>query len=172
MRAVIQRVKRASVTVDDRIVSSISHGICVLVGITVDDTEDDADYIAKKILNTRLWPSPATPSSPSKPWSLSVAAAQYEILSVSQFTLYATTSKGTKPDFHLAMKSDLSRAFYDRFLERLRRWYEAEKIKDGEFGAMMDVKIVNDGPVTILLDSRQRGGGGGGAGGGSTVRDS
>ncbi|KAJ3005451.1 UNVERIFIED_CONTAM: D-tyrosyl-tRNA(Tyr) deacylase [Siphonaria sp. JEL0065] len=135
MRAVIQRVKKASVT----------------VGITQDDTESDADYIAKKITSLKLWPN-----AEGLQWKLNVKDAGYEILSVSQFTLYAVTSKGAKPDFHYAMKSTDSFPFYVSFLERLKALHDAEKVKDGEFGAMMDVGIVNDGPVTIILDSKDK----------------
>ncbi|KAI9329313.1 D-Tyr tRNAtyr deacylase-like domain-containing protein [Obelidium mucronatum] len=150
MRAVIQRVKTASVTVNGNKISEIQHGLCVLVGIAHDDTESDADFIVKKITTLKLW------DADGKPWKLNVKDAGYEVLSVSQFTLYAQTGKGAKPDFHLAMNGALSLPFYQSFLDKLRSLLEADKVKDGEFGAMMDVGIVNDGPVTILLDSRER----------------
>ncbi|KAJ3332190.1 D-tyrosyl-tRNA(Tyr) deacylase [Blyttiomyces sp. JEL0837] len=92
-----------------------------------------------------------------KPWAANVKDLQYEVLSVSQFTLYAQTSKGSKPDFHLAMKSAESRDFYASFLEKLRQGLgDGDKVKDGEFGAMMDVSLTNDGPVTIIVDSVQQ----------------
>ncbi|KAJ3124793.1 phosphate system positive regulatory protein pho81 [Physocladia obscura] len=146
MRAVIQRVKQASVTVNGRIISSIEQGLCVLVGIHVEDTEVDAEFIAKKIATLKLWPD-----AEGKPWKLNVQDAGHKVLSVSQFTLYAVTSKGSKPDFHLAMKSNDSFSLYNNFLESLRRQCGGDptRVQDGEFGAMMDVALVNDGPITL-----------------------
>ncbi|KAJ2255823.1 D-tyrosyl-tRNA(Tyr) deacylase [Coemansia sp. RSA 454] len=135
MRAVLQRVTRASVTVGDRVVGSIGPGICVLVGISQDDTKDDMEYIARKVLGLRVF------NKDLDMWKASVQDAQLEVLCVSQFTLYGKTTKGMKPDFHSAMKSDTSRQFFDDFT--------------GEFGAMMQVALVNDGPVTLQLDSRK-----------------
>ncbi|KXN72342.1 D-tyrosyl-tRNA deacylase-like protein [Conidiobolus coronatus NRRL 28638] len=150
MRVVIQKVKRASVTVDSNIVGKINRGLCVLVGITHDDTEKDIDYMVKKILNTRVFED-----SEGKHWTKSVKDLDLEVLSVSQFTLYVNCQKGNKPDFHAAMKSDNSRDFYEKFLNKLKQEYKPEKIQDGQFGAMMDVEIINDGPVTFPLDSRK-----------------
>ncbi|KAI8622271.1 D-tyrosyl-tRNATyr deacylase 1 [Chytriomyces sp. MP71] len=151
MRAVIQRVKQASVTVNNRVVSEIGQGLCVLIGITHDDTPEDADYIAKKLTTLRLFED-----FNGKPWKANVKEGGLEILSVSQFTLFAVTNKGAKPDFHLAMPSKDSRPFYEAFLEKLRELHAPEKVKDGEFGAMMDVGIVNDGPVTVFIDSKDK----------------
>ncbi|KAJ9090286.1 D-tyrosyl-tRNA(Tyr) deacylase [Entomophthora muscae] len=139
MRAIIQRVTTASVTVEGSVVGSIGKGLCVLVGITHEDTDKDLDYIVKKILNLRLFEN-----AEGKFWANSVKDSELEILCVSQFTLYAETKKGSKPDFHKAMKSDLSSAFYGKFLDSLKKAYVAEKIKDGVFGAMMQVNINND----------------------------
>ncbi|KAJ3122566.1 D-tyrosyl-tRNA(Tyr) deacylase [Nowakowskiella sp. JEL0407] len=169
MRAVIQRVLRASVTVDNEVISKIERGLCVLIGITVDDTEKDLEYMfvnrspvlskpktvnnfrsANKLMNIRLFEDPKS----AKPWSKSAKDLSLEILCVSQFTLYGYVLKGNKPDFHLAMKSDLSREYYSNFLNRMKELYHPEKVKDGVFGAMMQVDICNDGPVTIQLDSR------------------
>ncbi|KAJ3071112.1 hypothetical protein HDU98_005824 [Podochytrium sp. JEL0797] len=136
MRAVIQRVKQASVTVDNRLVSEIGNGICVLIGITTDDTPSDAEFIAKKLTSLRLWDG-----QDGKPWKLNVKDAGFEILSVSQFTLYAVTNKGAKPDFHKAMKGEFSQPFYNDFLAKLRSLHSDDKVKDGEFGAMMDVAL-------------------------------
>lgn len=152
MKAVIQRVLKASVTVSDELVSSISNGLCVLVGIARDDTEKDIEFIVRKILNIRLFESD-DPDSGAK-WNKSVMEKDFEILCVSQFTLQSTL-KGTKPDFHLAMSSDQSKEFYEKFLLHMGKQYKPEKIKDGRFGAYMQVNIQNDGPVTILLDSRK-----------------
>jgi D-tyrosyl-tRNA(Tyr) deacylase len=105
------------------------------------------EFIVKKILNMKLF------DSPDKPWKLSVMDMQLDILCVSQFTLFANIKKGTKPDFSHAMKAQGSRELYEQFLAKMRDSYQPDKIKDGEFGAMMQVEIINDGPVTIIIDS-------------------
>ncbi|XP_054156890.1 D-aminoacyl-tRNA deacylase-like [Oppia nitens] len=149
MRAVIQRVQNASVFVNDQLISQIGKGLCVLVGISRDDTREDMDYIVRKILNTRLFDNRET----GKRWSDSVVDRDYEILSVSQFTLYGNLKKGNKPDFHQSMDTKLSEDFYNEFLDKLRTGYKSDRVKDGQFGAMMAVNICNDGPVTITLES-------------------
>ena len=154
MKAIIQRVVKASVTVSDELISSISNGYCVLVGISRTDTPKDMEYIAKKILSIRLFESSVDAGSAGKPWSSSIVDKDFEILCVSQFTLQSTL-KGTKPDFHLAMGADQSKEFYERFLSLLGTSYKPEKIKDGKFGAYMQGHIQNDGPVTIMLDSKK-----------------
>jgi D-tyrosyl-tRNA(Tyr) deacylase len=153
MRAVIQRVLKASVTVSDEIISSISNGYCVLIGISRDDTEKDMDFIVKKILNIRLFEDVDETGANNK-WNKSVVDRDLEILCVSQFTLQSTL-KGNKPDFHLAMSADSSKDFYFKFLQQMRSCYKPEKIKDGQFGAYMQVNIQNDGPVTIIIDSKK-----------------
>ena len=152
MKAVIQRVCSASVTVSNEIISSIKNGLCVLIGISRDDTEKDIDYIVKKILTIRLFEDEA--GAEGTKWSKNVTERDFEVLCVSQFTLQSTL-KGTKPDFHLAMGADQSKDFYEKFLESLKKAYKSEKVKDGKFGAYMNVNIQNDGPVTILLDSKK-----------------
>lgn len=138
-----------------------------MVGITNDDTPSDAEYIVKKLLKARLFdgdaPKPtngeaAAAGGIARPiaWKSSVVDIDAEILCVSQFTLYGSLSKGNKPDFHAAMNSASSKGFYHAFLDSLRKEYKADKIQDGQFGAMMTVDIANDGPVTLLLDSRAR----------------
>ncbi|CAG8675257.1 7905_t:CDS:2, partial [Acaulospora morrowiae] len=151
MRAVLQRVSSASVTVNGAIVSSINQGICVLLGIANDDTQEDMDYMVKKILNVRVFADEAG----EKWWQRSVKDAGLEVLCVSQFTLYGSTTKGYKPDFHNSMKSESSKEMYAAFLEQMKREYVEDRIKDGIFGAMMQVNIVNEGPVTLELDSRK-----------------
>lgn len=151
MRCVVQRVKSASVTVGDELVSSIGRGICVLVGIHRDDTSADSEWMAKKLLNLRIFGD-----KDDKRWESSVKDNNLEILCVSQFTLYAVL-KGNKPDFHESMRAELSREFFDSFVEKLRLSYAPEKIKVGRFGAKMAVNITNDGPVTITLDSPKTG---------------
>ncbi|KAJ8700422.1 D-tyrosyl-tRNA(Tyr) deacylase [Pleurotus ostreatus] len=152
MRAVIQRVASASVSVNNEVVSSISRGLMVLVGIGRDDTAEDVAFIAKKILALRLFE--ATDDS-TKMWRSNVSDIDGDILCVSQFTLMANTSKGNKPDFHLAMSTEQSKEMYGALLLKLSGMYKAEKIKDGRFGAMMDVTLTNEGPVTLTIDSRK-----------------
>lgn len=150
MRAVLQRVLEAKVAVGSKVVGSIGHGVCVLVGISTDDTLEDAEYIAKKILNMRVFED-----GDGNMWKKSVKDMNLEVLCVSQFTLYGKTIKGCKPDFHTAMKSDESRQLFDKFVDRVRGLYEPSKIATGEFGAMMQVSLTNDGPATLQLDSRK-----------------
>ncbi|GAB6022355.1 D-tyrosyl-tRNA(Tyr) deacylase [Chamberlinius hualienensis] len=147
MKAVIQRVLSASVSVDNEVISSIGRGICVLIGISRHDSVKDVEYIIRKLINLRIFED-----ENGKRWSKSVKDLKYEILSVSQFTLHAVL-KGNKPDFHLSMAPDLSETFYKDFLEKLKMAYKPELVKDGKFGAFMQVNITNDGPVTIELDS-------------------
>ncbi|CAH8534805.1 unnamed protein product [Dicrocoelium dendriticum] len=148
MRAVIQRVKEASVSVDNSIVSHIGRGILVLIGLSSKDTDADIAYIARKLLNVRLFPS----ADGSRRWDKSVRDLGLEVLCVSQFTLYCEL-KGNKLDFHRAMSPAPSALIYATLIARLRKDYLSERVKDGVFGAIMDVKLVNDGPVTIVLDS-------------------
>lgn len=146
MRAVIQRVTAASVTVGEEQISSIGRGICVLLGISVEDTQKDVDYMIRKILNLRIFEDDS-----GKHWSKSVMDKQYEVLCVSQFTLQCIL-KGNKPDYHMAMPSEQAEPFYNDILQQMRKAYKPELIKDGKFGAYMQVHIQNDGPVTIELE--------------------
>ncbi|CAI9270006.1 unnamed protein product [Lactuca saligna] len=148
MKAVVQRVASASVEVEGSTVSAIGPGLLVLVGIHDLDTDSDADYICRKVLNMRLFPNEKT----GKTWDQSVMQKNYEVLLVSQFTLYGIM-KGNKPDFHVAMAPDRAKSFYASFVERFQRSYKLESVKDGVFGAMMKVNLVNDGPVTMQLES-------------------
>ncbi|XP_047364825.1 D-aminoacyl-tRNA deacylase 1 [Vespa velutina] len=146
MKAVIQRVTSASVTVDNKVISSIGNGLCVLIGITRGDTLADIKYIVRKILNTKIF------ENDKKKWNASVMDKQYEILCISQFTLYHVL-KGNKLDFHRAMPAQESEPFYKIFLNELGKNYKPELIKDGIFGAMMEVSIQNSGPVTLEIES-------------------
>lgn len=148
MKAVIQRVLRASVVVQDEIVGSIQNGLCVLVGIAKDDTDADLEFIARKILSLRLFEGTA--------WKKSVVDKDYEVLCVSQFTLQARVNKGAKPDFHMAMNSAHSQDVYIKFLDLIKSKYKCDKIQDGKFGAHMKVEIQNDGPVTIVVESPEK----------------
>jgi len=149
MRAIIQRVTSASVAVNNEMISQISHGLMVLVGIGADDNSCDVEILSKKILSLRVFSDAADTM-----WKASVKDIDGEILCVSQFTLMANTTKN-KPDFHRAMATDPSRELYATFLENLQRSYHPDKIKDGRFGAMMNVSLTNEGPVTFTLDSRK-----------------
>jgi len=152
MRAVIQRVTSASVSVNNESISQISRGLLVLVGIGSDDTMADASTLINKILSLRVF---SDPDDAQKMWKASVKDIEGEILCVSQFTLLANTTKGNKPDFHHAMPTDPSREMYSTFMEKLRQSYKPEKIQDGKFGAMMNVSLTNEGPVTFTIDSRK-----------------
>uniref|UniRef100_A0A0N5ANW7 D-aminoacyl-tRNA deacylase n=1 Tax=Syphacia muris TaxID=451379 RepID=A0A0N5ANW7_9BILA len=151
MRAVIQRVTKAAVYVENELISSIGPGICALIGIGSNDTPEDIDYIVRKLINLRLFPN----DSSGKRWDRSVKDNGYEILCVSQFTLFGAP-KGNKLDFHKSMGTPDAPIFYETFINTLRSSYIPDKIKDGKFGAYMKVEIENDGPVTILLDSTTR----------------
>ncbi|KAJ2505271.1 D-tyrosyl-tRNA(Tyr) deacylase [Coemansia sp. RSA 2052] len=151
MRAVLQRVLQASVTVGGKVVGEIGPGVCVLVGISRDDTPEDMEYMARKVLGMRVFESSETGNM----WARGVQNMGLQVLCVSQFTLYAKSTKGSKPDFHEAMKSDESRQFFDAFVQRLGQLYNPAKVETGEFGAMMRVSLINDGPVTLQLDSRK-----------------
>jgi D-tyrosyl-tRNA(Tyr) deacylase len=149
MRIVVQRVKSASVTVDhEMVVSSIGPGILALVGLHEHDTIADAEYCCKKLLACKLWENES-----GGQWRQGVKQKGYEVLCVSQFTLYGTLSKKNQPDYKLAMKSVPAEKLYRSFLAMVREQYDAEKVQDGLFGEMMDVGLVNDGPVTLVIES-------------------
>ena len=146
MKVVIQKSGPASVEVDDKIVGEISSGLVILLGITNDDTEKDIDFLVDKIVNLRLFPNN------EKHFDKSIKDVEKEILLISQFTLYASTHKGRRPDFGEAAKGDVARPLYELFISKLRE--QDLKVATGEFGAMMKVNLLNEGPVTIILESR------------------
>lgn len=148
MRLVVQKVKSASVTVDGRVVSSMGPGAMALVGLHEHDTKEDLEHCCKRLLACKLWEN-----DNGALWRHGVKQRDLEVLCVSQFTLYGTLSKKNQPDYKLAMKSEPAREMYSQFLEMLKKNYQEDKIKDGVFGAMMDVALVNDGPVTIVIES-------------------
>jgi len=153
MRVVVQRVKSARVLVDGAEISSIGKGLLCLCGLHISDEIADLDFCSTKLLNLPLWPDDLD----STPWKKSVLSADLEVLCVSQFTLYANFSKGPKPDFHLALPSDKAKDLYSSFLDLVRTKHSHPgKVKDGVFGAKMEVQLSNDGPVTIQLDSEER----------------
>ena len=148
MRFIIQRVSSASVTVDEKIVGQIGKGLLILVGLKQGDTKEEAQYLVNKAVKCRLWEN-----KDGKAWGAAVPDFDGEILVVSQFTLFGTLKKGNKPDFHLSMKPDEAKALYNDTVEMFKKTYKADKIQTGEFQATMDVKLTNDGPVTLQLDT-------------------
>ena len=147
MKVVIQRVKEAQVTSDDELVGDISQGLLLLVGVGPDDDQEDLDYAVRKITNMRIF------SDDMGKMNLSVQDIKGSILSVSQFTLFAETKKGNRPAFTGAAKPDKAEKMYLDFNEALAQFVPVET---GVFGADMQVSLVNDGPVTIILDTKSR----------------
>mmetsp|Transcript_47652 Transcript_47652/g.119981 ORF Transcript_47652/g.119981 Transcript_47652/m.119981 type:complete len:158 (+) Transcript_47652:239-712(+) len=152
MRCVVQRVLGASVTVDGKETARIGPGLLVLVGVASGDGRNDTEWMSRKLINMRLWTD-----DKGKPWNKSVKDKDLEILLVSQFTLMGYM-KGNRPDFHLAMGSMSSESTYITFGKECAKKYSAKKIQSGEFGAYMNVSLINDGPVTMVLDSKHRSG--------------
>jgi D-aminoacyl-tRNA deacylase len=146
LRAVIQRVGQASVEVDGVTVGSIGPGLVVLVGFARDDREADMDRIIDKVVNLRIFEKEAGR------FDLSLLDVRGELLVVSQFTLYGDCSRGRRPSFSEAMDAASARVFFDRFLEKAR--LKVPNLQSGIFQASMKVSLVNDGPVTIIIDSR------------------
>jgi D-tyrosyl-tRNA(Tyr) deacylase len=148
MRVIIQRVKSSSVKVDGKIVSKINQGLNLLVGIAATDTEAELDWMTRKCLELRLFPDDAI----NKPWSKSIIDIQGEILVISQFTLYGDCRKGRRPSFSSSAAPDVAQPLYNLFITKLKQ--SGLNIATGKFGAMMEVNIVNDGPVTLLLERK------------------
>ena len=147
MRAVVQRVSRASVTVDGEITGKIGKGLLVLLGVSTDDEESDAIYLLDKIINLRIFEDAAGKMN------LSLAETNGELLVVSQFTLYGDTRRGRRPSYIEAAAPEKANSLYEFFVAEARK--QIGRVETGRFQAMMDVELVNDGPVTILLDSRK-----------------
>lgn len=147
MKVVIQRVKKSSVRIDDKIYNSIDNGLMVLVGFTEGDTSLDIDYCVKKIVNLRIF------DDENGIMNKSVIDASGSILSISQFTLFADTKKGNRPSYIKALKAEESTILYDEFNKKLNEFVET---KTGIFGADMKVELINDGPVTIIIDSKEK----------------
>lgn len=145
MRAVVQRVRRASVTVDGQVVGAIGSGLLVLLGVGRDDAEGDAAYVAGKIHDLRLF------ADAEGRMNRSVAEVGGAVLVVSQFTLLGDCRRGRRPSYGAAAPPDRARALYEALVARLRS--AGLPVRTGEFQALMDVELVNDGPVTVLLDS-------------------
>ncbi len=147
MRAVVQRVTRASVKVGNDLAGEISTGLLVLLGVAQDDTQADADYIAEKVVGLRIF------EDEGGKMNRSVSEAAGAVLAVSQFTLFGDVRRGRRPSFDQAARPQQARALYEYFVERIRGL--GLRCETGRFQEMMDVELVNAGPVTILLDSRK-----------------
>lgn len=148
MRVVLQRSKQASVTVDGQVTGAIDKGYMLLVGITHSDTMEDIQYVAKKIVDLRIWEDEAGKMNRS------ISEVGGAILSVSQFTLYADTRKGKRPSFIEAARPEQAEPLWQAFNQELKT--HGLQVETGIFGAMMDVALVNDGPVTIIVESKAK----------------
>ncbi|MER2028098.1 MAG: D-aminoacyl-tRNA deacylase [Solibacillus sp.] len=148
MRVILQRSKQASVTVDGQVTGAIQKGYVLLVGITHSDTEEDIKYVAKKITDLRIW------EDEDGRMNRSIAEAGGDILSISQFTLYADTRKGKRPSFVEAARPEQAKPLWEAFNEQLKA--NGLHVETGVFGEMMDVALINDGPVTITIESKAK----------------
>jgi D-tyrosyl-tRNA(Tyr) deacylase len=149
MRAVIQRVSRASVTISKKIKSEIGIGLLVLIGLEDSDNDTDIEWLCSKIVQLRIF------NDSSDVMNLSVRDVGGDILAISQFTLHAKTRKGNRPSYIRAAHSDIAIPLYNKFVSRLSQLIGKE-VGTGEFGAMMQVELVNDGPVTIIIDTKEK----------------
>lgn len=149
MRVVVQKVKAASVAVDKKIIASVKKGLLVLVGVENEDGQEDIDYLVKKIIQLRIF------NDENGVMNQSVRDINGDIIVVSQFTLQANTKKGNRPSYIRAAKPDISIPLYEKFVEETETALD-KKVGTGKFGAMMDVTLINDGPVTIIIDSKQK----------------
>ncbi|KAF0326916.1 hypothetical protein GQ607_005974 [Colletotrichum asianum] len=147
IRSIVQRVLSASVTVDKEVISSIGKGVLVLAAVAPGDTEKEAEALATKVLKLKMWDDDA-----GGRWKKNVQDISGEVLCVSQFTLFAKISKN-KPDFRLSAGAEDAKRLYHYFLQKVQAGYAADKVKDGRFQAMMEVALVNDGPVTLELNT-------------------
>ena len=149
MRAVIQRVDKASVTVHGIEISHIQKGLLVLLGVEEEDTESDADWLGQKICHMRIF------SDSDEKMNLDIKDVSGELLVISQFTLHASTKKGNRPSFIKAAKAEKAQGLYEYFISSVSAHVKTA-VKKGEFGAMMNVSLINNGPVTILIDSKNK----------------
>ncbi|MCB1091166.1 MAG: D-tyrosyl-tRNA(Tyr) deacylase [Verrucomicrobiae bacterium] len=149
MRALLQRVSEASVTIDDRVKSAIQQGLLILLGVETADESADGEWLAKKIAQLRLF------EDEEGKMNRSILEADGDALVISQFTLHARTKKGTRPSFDRAARPEQAIPLYEAFVAALEREL-GKPVGTGEFGAMMAVSLVNDGPVTLMIDSRTR----------------
>ena len=149
MRVLIQRVSEASVTIDKNEYSSISKGLLILVGIENDDADEDIDYLCKKIINLRIF------DDAKGVMNESILKQEGQLMVISQFTLHANTKKGNRPSYIKAAKPDIAIPIYEKFCKKLEVMSGIE-VKTGQFGADMKVSLINDGPVTIWIDSKDK----------------
>lgn len=149
MRVLLQRVSRASVTIDGSVKSEINSGILILLGIENADAKEDIDWLVRKILSLRIF------EDDEGKMNCSIGDIDGDLLVVSQFTLHARVKKGTRPGFDKAAKPDIAVPLYEQFIAELES-QSGKPVGSGQFGAMMDVELVNDGPVTIWIDSKVR----------------
>ncbi len=149
MRIVIQRVSEASVTIEQKIVAQINQGLLVLVGIEEEDNLEDINWLVSKVVNLRIF------ADENEVMNLSVKDVDGEIIAVSQFTLHALTKKGNRPSYIKAAKPDIAIPMYEKFVQQLETEL-GKSIQTGQFGADMKVALVNDGPVTIIIDSKNK----------------
>lgn len=149
MKVVIQRVSEASVVIDKQSVASIKNGLLILVGIVNEDAIEDIDWLCKKIINLRIFPDE------NMVMNRSILDVGGDIIVVSQFTLHASTKKGNRPSYIKAAKPEVAIPLYEKFKEKLQLELNTP-IQSGEFGADMKVQLINDGPVTIIIDSKDR----------------
>ncbi len=149
MRAVIQRVINSEVEIGGKIKSSIQHGLLVLLGIEENDLQEDVEWLVKKIIQLRIF------QDANKSLNLSVQDINGEMMVVSQFTLHARTKKGNRPSFIRAAKPEIAIPLYEKFIKAAQLLL-TKPVKTGMFGAMMKVHLINDGPVTIIIDSKNR----------------
>jgi len=149
MRALIQRVSRGAVNVvDASYIKEINKGMVILLGISEDDTENEVYYVAEKCSNLRIF------EDEKDKLNLSLKDIDGEVLLISQFTLYGDTRKGNRPSFNKAARPEKAEVLYNLFSKELKSLLGSEKVKEGIFGAMMEVSIINDGPVTVLVESK------------------
>jgi D-tyrosyl-tRNA(Tyr) deacylase len=149
MRVVIQRVSEASVTIEGRVNASIGKGLLVLLGIENTDTQEDIEWLCKKVSNLRIF------NDENEVMNRSVIDMGGQIIVVSQFTLHASTKKGNRPSYIRASKPDFAIPMYEKFVDHLST-VTGKKVQTGEFGADMKVRLLNDGPVTIIIDSKNK----------------
>lgn len=149
MKAVIQRVSEASVTINGSVKSSIGNGLLVLVGIEDADTKEDIEWLSAKIVNLRIF------NDEQGVMNISVKDAGGDIIAVSQFTLHASTKKGNRPSYIKAAKPDVAIPLYEAFIKQLETDL-GKRVQTGEFGADMKVRLLNDGPVTIIIDTKNK----------------
>jgi len=149
MKAVIQRVSEASVTINKKNVADIKNGLLIFIGIVNNDTQEDIDWLSKKIINLRIF------NDENGVMNTSLLQSNGDAIIVSQFTLQASTKKGNRPSYIKAAKPDIAIPLYERFINQFEINLD-KKVQTGEFGADMKVKLLNDGPVTIIIDSKDK----------------